>query len=77
MIAKALKLSPKIKGGSSSGYPSSEYKLRSHIALGATSKRQTYSASVDDKDTIFCYFDPHVIAPPAKINTYPDTEDRS
>ena len=71
-----LKLLPRIKVGSGWVQPNSEYRLHNHRVSHTTSDIEIYSASVDDRDTIFCFLDPQVIAPPAFMKLYPDTEVR-
>ena len=44
------------------------YKLCSHVASHAASDGHIYSASVVDRDTTFCFLDPHVITPLAEVN---------
>ena len=67
-MANALKLSLYIKVGPFCGNPILAYKLCNHVASHAVSERHTYSAAVVDREIIFCFLDPQVIAPLAEIN---------
>jgi hypothetical protein len=42
----------------------------SQHALQLASDIATYSASVDDRATVVCFLELHIIAPPPDMNTY-------
>ena len=68
-MAIELLLSPHNIVGNFCGKPNSEYNdLNQHNSRPA-SDNATYSASVDDKARVVCFFDLHVIAPPEAKNT--------
>jgi len=61
-IATAPSLSLKISVGRTCLYPSSPTSDRSQQASHVTSDKATYSASVDDKAIVDCFFDHQVMA---------------
>ena len=62
-------LSPHIIVGNLWGNPSSAYKFLSQVTLHPVLDNATYSDSVEDRAIMVCFFDFHVIAPPAEIKT--------
>ena len=70
-IATAPSLSLKISVGRTCLYPSSPNSDRSQQASCVASDKATYSASVDDKAIVNCFFDHQVMAPLAAMKMYP------
>jgi hypothetical protein len=57
-------LSPLITVGLGWGNPSSSNRFLSQHTSHPASDRPMYLASVEDKATVVCFLDPHIIAPP-------------
>ena len=52
--------------------PNSSIQVVKYMPSFADSVRLMYSASVDDKATVFCFLEHQEIADPESVNTYPE-----